>query len=84
MKFAIDSCSIRLPLNEVKILDTEIKALFVTISEATGEVKKVEKNNKITKEYKGIKSKFSIEIQFKKSNVREEHLVIIVNSKMLK
>jgi len=84
MKFSIDSCSIRLPLNEVKILDTEIKALFVTISEATGEVKKVEKNNKITKEYKGIKSKFSIEIQFNKANVREEHLVIIVNSKMLK
>ena len=84
MKWAVDSCSIRLPLREVKILDNDIKALYTTISEESGEVVKTEKNNKIQKEYRGIKSKFSIEIQFNKSNIREEHLVIIINSKMLK
>jgi hypothetical protein len=84
MKFSIDSCGIRLPINEVKILDSNIEALLITIVEDTGEIVRTEENNKITKEFKGIKSKFSIEIQFNKSNVREEHLVITINSKMLK
>ena len=84
MKFSIDSCCIRLPLNEVKILDSKIEALLITIVEDTGEIVRTEENNKITKEDRGIKSKFSIEIQFNKSNFREEHLVITINSKMLK
>lgn len=84
MKFSIDSCCIRLPLNQVKILDSNIEALLITIVEDTGEIVRTEENNKITKEFKGIKSKFSIELQFNKSNVREEHLVITINSKMLR
>jgi hypothetical protein len=84
MKFSIDSCCIRLPLNEVKILDSKIEALLITIVEDTGEIVRTEMSNRIVREDRGIKSKFSIEIQYNIRNFREEHLVITINSKMLK
>jgi hypothetical protein len=73
MKFSIDSCCIRLPLNEVKILDSKIEALLITIVQDTGEIVRTEKSNRIVREDRGIKCKFSIEIQYNIRNFREEH-----------
>ena len=82
--WTMDSLSIRLPLHQIQIIDPDLKAMYHTYSDATGEEKSVVRNNKIEKWDRGIKTKFSIQIQFNKDRQKEEHLVVILTSKMLK
>jgi hypothetical protein len=82
--WAMDSVSIRIPLTAVKIIDSELQVLYHTFNGSTGEEKAVVRTTNVVKLDSGIKTKFSIEIQFNKDNQKVEHLVVMLTSKMLK
>ena len=82
--WAMDSVSIRIPLTAVKIVDSELLVLYHTYNGTTGEERAVVRTTNVVKLDRGIKTKFSIEIQFNKDNQKVEHLVLMLTSKMLK
>ena len=80
---APDSFKIRIPLDKVRVIRSDIHATKSLINNDTGEVLKEFKNRSIAIEYNGVKLRFGIETQRTANQDERDFLVILINSKIL-
>ena len=81
----IDSFKIRMPIYLVDIIDESIKSKWLLVNELTGIMDEANfKNNSISYNLDGIKTKFGLEVQKIRSESSDEFLIILINSKILK
>ena len=78
---SIDSFKIRIPIEDVQIINPEITSTKSLVNNLTGEVEREFKERSYKVERDGIKIRFALEIQVQPK--RAEYLVILINAKIL-
>lgn len=83
-KIEIDSFKIRLPFEQVTIIDESISGNWFLVNEVTGIYDEAEfKKNSLSFNIDGIKTKFAIEKQVTGKKTVETFVIILINSKVL-
>ena len=81
----VDSLKIRLPLNQVNVLNPSLEGSWYLVNDLTAEIDpSVYKERSLTFKEDGITTRFAIEKQQTKDGFTDEFLTILVNSKLLK
>ena len=84
-KISIDSLKIRIPIENVKIIDEALNSKWILINEATGEIdEETFKENSLRKHKNGIKVKYAIEVVNSTFKTRNKYVTILLPSKVLK
>jgi hypothetical protein len=81
----LDSLKVRIPFNQVTVLDEKLQGTKITYLEETGEQLREFKDNALKFKTNGISTRFAIEIMptDSKGN-KKEYLTILINAKLLK
>lgn len=81
---SVDSAKIRIPVNQVQVLNQDLYLHKLIVSPTTGEVEGEFKSKAHLVEYDGIKTRYCIEDQVTSDRQVDQFLTIGINSKMLK
>lgn len=81
---SVDSARIRIPINQVQVLNQDLHHYKLIVSPTTGEVEGEFKSKAHLLEYNGIKTRYCIEDQVTSDQQVHSFLTIGINSKMLK
>ncbi|PCJ67288.1 MAG: hypothetical protein COA58_02930 [Bacteroidetes bacterium] len=84
-KITIDSCKIRIPFEEVKLIKTDLDDKWYYMSSESGEIDESEfKNRAYWYNVDGISTKYAVEHQTIEGGLQKKYLVVLISSKMLK
>jgi len=83
-QISIDSLKIRIPLNQIKIIDPSLNSRWLLVNEKTGDVdENYFKENSFKVSSEGISIRYAIEKQQTASQVIQPFLIILLPAKIL-